>query len=530
MKTLKSSLRLLRYLLCSFVMLCGAMLPVTEGLCVTSSITNPDIEKALLLQDWRTVNDTSGPAEKLVELPVLRAIKGHACLLLNRNNDSLNLFLSLANKADRESWKSWSQAFAQKNATSPVAHYLEGDALARLDEFDAASVSFNKSIGLAKQMGSNFYPALNALGAVYSARRQWNMAETCFKEAIAINQDFADAHANAGTMFLYRKRLRDAAAAYDQAASKSSNFALSLNGRGCINFLEGPKNWEKAKNDFAQAGKQMGLPVIAFSAELMNQAVFDASSKANLYLRDPKEIVDWNDMQKVIRDRSSLLGRYFQAVDLTRENPKIVIDRLNEIMDEPRLYDDNREAIEKLLQKSTDLALLSGINNLISDTTELRLKQVSEMNVYEKGAIRGLNRGLMNLCYPKLIGEAGKTKAGMSLTLNGGIAVDGYSYKQGLSTSSLLSAKDRMEYTYRPIATALQQVPIIGFLGQMWNQHLDASLGQTNSILQQRAVSPNLAQTGGLSTEELMALFFRRDAWKPMNWYGLVYNISPEES
>lgn len=274
----------------------------------------------------------------------------------------------------------------------------------------------------------------------------------------------------------------------------------------------------------------MELPVIAFSADLMNQAAFDASSKTNLYFHDPQEIIDWNRIQKAIRDRSSLLGRYFQSVDLTRENPKIVIDRLNEIMDEPRLYDDNRETIEKFFQGSKDESLLSGINGLISDTTELRLKQISEMNVYEKGATRGLNRGLMNLCFPKLFTEAGKTQAGMSLTLNGGIAVDGYSYKQGLSTASLLDAKNRMEYTYRPMATGLQQVPIIGFLGQMWNQHLNASLGQTNNILQQRGISTNQIKTGGLSTEELMILFFRRDAWSPLNWYGLVYNISPEGS
>jgi hypothetical protein len=80
------------------------------------------------------------------------------------------------------------------------------------------------------------------------------------------------------------------------------------------------------------------------------------------------------------------------------------------------------------------------------------------------------------------------------------------------------------------MATGLEKVPVIGFIGKMWNQHLDASLGQTNAILTQRGMSPNKIMTGGLSTEELLALFFRRDAWKPLNWYGLAYNITPEES
>lgn len=103
MKTVKS---LMRFLICSFVLVCGTMLPTTLGLCVPASIINQDIEKALLVKDWHTVNAKSGTPEELAKLPVLRAIKGHACLLLNQNNESLYLFLSLANKSDLESWKS----------------------------------------------------------------------------------------------------------------------------------------------------------------------------------------------------------------------------------------------------------------------------------------------------------------------------------------------------------------------------------------------------------------------------------------
>lgn len=520
----------LLHVITSLILVCELVPAIPSGFCEPSSIVDPDIENALLVQDWRAAKDKCGPIENMAARPVLAGIKGHACLMLNQNNESLALFLSMATRSDLESWRDWTDGFAQKNAWSCVAHYLKGDALARLEEFDAAIRAFKESMRLAEEQHSQSHSALNALGVVYCATKQWDMAESCFKKVIAFDQNFADAYANLGTMSLYRKRLRQASIAYEQAVSKSQTFALGLNGRGCANFLDGPKHWEQARKDFAAAGEQMGLAVIAFSADQMNQAAFDAASKANLYFHDPGEFSDWNAVQQVIHDHKSILGGYFRDMDLSRNNPKKIIDRLNEIMDMPILYDDNKEVMDKLLPHPGDALLSSGIENLLIDTRDLRLKKSNELNVYESGAIRGLNRGLMYLCYPNMLNETAKTEAGMSLTLNGGIAVDGYSYKQGLSTNQLLLGKNRMEYTYRPLATALEKVQYIGFLGKMWNQHLDASLGQTNTILEQRRLSPNQIKTGGLSTEELMVLFFKRDAWKPLNWYGLAYNATPQES
>src|SRR5689334_5684260 len=52
---------------------------------------SPEIERAILSEDWKTVSELvpasvndSGPA-------ILRLIRGHACLALNRNNDSVTL-------------------------------------------------------------------------------------------------------------------------------------------------------------------------------------------------------------------------------------------------------------------------------------------------------------------------------------------------------------------------------------------------------------------------------------------------------
>lgn len=515
----------------AFTLVSGNLFMIPQGACESSFSVSPDLEKVLLASDWRMVAETCGPADDLRSLPVQRIIKGHAHLMLNQNNESIRLFLESADKSDRESWRKWTEEFAARQPSSPVAFYLKGDALARLDELDAAIAAFKKSIKLAEQQQSSAHPAFNGLGVTYCAKRDWNKAHECFERAIALAPDFADAHANLGTWSLYQSQLKQASKAYENSLKISSDFALALTGNGCIDFLHGPKEWQAANDHFSMAGKELALPIVALNAELLNQAAFDTASKANLYFHDPIEFPDWNDTLKLIQDQSSFLNRYFQSVDLRRMNPKTIIDRFNEIMDEPTLYDDNKEIMDRMLQRSTNVSLRSGIMDLILETENVRSKKAGEMNVYERGAIRGLNRGLLSIIYPRLIRARVRTKAGMSLMLSGGIAVDGYKYKQGLTTSVLLDRKFQMEYTYKPLALGLQQIPIIGFMGKMWDQHLDRSLMQTNRILEkERGLRDISVKSGGLSTEELMVLFFRRDAWNALNWFGLAYNISSEAS
>src|SRR5207244_3770458 len=74
--------------------------------------TRDQVEASLLAEDWPRVSDLI--AEFTSQMPaVQRLILGHACLALNRNNESVTLFLESDAPADRQAWERWTATFAQ---------------------------------------------------------------------------------------------------------------------------------------------------------------------------------------------------------------------------------------------------------------------------------------------------------------------------------------------------------------------------------------------------------------------------------
>jgi len=229
-----------------FVLIVG-ILVVSPGKSATASevAVSPEIEKALLAEDWETVAKKCGPNEKLTASPVLRAIKGHACLALNRNNESLDLFVTIASDQDRQEWKKWATDFAdRKYPTNPVSNYLKGDALARVQEWKPALKSFNKALTLKP----NWYLALNARGVVNHVIGNIDEARSDFDLATRNNPDFADAYASWGTFNIHQGSVKGAASNFQEALNKSQAFALAINGRGCASY--GAKHFAKAMEDF----------------------------------------------------------------------------------------------------------------------------------------------------------------------------------------------------------------------------------------------------------------------------------------
>ena len=68
----------------------GFVLP-TVGTAQRTGKIAPGIESAMLMEDWTAVITLLGSEENLS--PVLQLLKAHALLALNRNNDSVCLFL-----------------------------------------------------------------------------------------------------------------------------------------------------------------------------------------------------------------------------------------------------------------------------------------------------------------------------------------------------------------------------------------------------------------------------------------------------
>ena len=193
---------------------------------------SPELEKAILAEDWQRVVTKCGPNEGLTSLPVLRAIKAHGCLTLNQNNQSLLLFLSITNDSDLVTWDTWTQEFSQKHSKKSIAHYFRGDALARLGKFDLAIQSFNKALNY----NSDFVLALNARGVALAYKKQWKEADEDFERACEIAPTFAEAYTSHGTLLILKKAPEGAEIFFNKALTVSPDFALALNGRGCAEF------------------------------------------------------------------------------------------------------------------------------------------------------------------------------------------------------------------------------------------------------------------------------------------------------
>lgn len=91
----------------------------------------PFVEDAVLTEDWVKVSDLLTSVDTQTPFPVLRLIKAHAYLALNRNNESQCLFLSVSSEDELKQWQKWSNDFVTQNSQKAIAHYFKGDSLAR---------------------------------------------------------------------------------------------------------------------------------------------------------------------------------------------------------------------------------------------------------------------------------------------------------------------------------------------------------------------------------------------------------------
>lgn len=211
------------------------------------------VEDAILAEDWKKAADLLGSVDTETPSPVLRLIKGHACLALNRNNESLCLFLSVSSEDELKVWEKWTQDFAGINNKSAVAYYFRGDALGRLEQWDKALVLFNKTLELQPRHAMT----LNARGVNYAAQQKFNEALLDFDAAIKANPFLADAYASRGSMYIQKKAGAEGALRwFNHALEKSPSFALARYGRGYMKVVlgkseEGPKEIQEASRDIA---------------------------------------------------------------------------------------------------------------------------------------------------------------------------------------------------------------------------------------------------------------------------------------
>lgn len=226
----------------------------------TSIGVTTELEAALLADDWARVAQLSEGVKVDTPSAVLRLIKGHASLALNRSNESLALFASAIADAQRVEWQSWSEKFSARHKDSATAWYFHGDALARRRDWDGATKAFDHALLLQPQ----HFLSLNARGVIAHAVGNTLEARTYFVKSGQANPSFAEAFASRGTLNVYLNSVgaeKDYRSAMQLSADK--NPVVSLVGLGCAEYGKG--DFDKALGHFAVVPVTSSLHLLAQS-------------------------------------------------------------------------------------------------------------------------------------------------------------------------------------------------------------------------------------------------------------------------
>lgn len=211
------------------------LLPTNVGATAAQGIDNRAVEAALG-EDWEGTAELLYGVDINSSSPVERGVKGHACLVLNRNNESYCLFLSIADEPDLRAWVAWTEFIATKHPDSAIAHYFRGDGLARSGQLERAVDEFN----IALEKHPNYFLILNARGSAHAALGNLDGALVDFDYASRLNPKFADAFACKGARCMQMSDgVKGALEAFNKAIDNSPDFGLARYGRAAIQFILG---------------------------------------------------------------------------------------------------------------------------------------------------------------------------------------------------------------------------------------------------------------------------------------------------
>lgn len=231
----------------------------------TAEQIDEKIQKAILSEEWAEVVMLLDSVDVQTRSPILRTIKGHACLALNRNNESHRLFLSVSSSEDKKKWEEWATNFTRENPNKAVAYYLLGDAYTRFGNYHNAFAAYNKALELKR----NHSLALNARGVLYACKGESDKAIADFCKITQSYLPFADAYINLGITLIRNKTASLAVLElFKKAMCLSPDFAVARNNLACAEFALG--RWEDVVNDLETAHAKAPW----FNTPVANMATF----------------------------------------------------------------------------------------------------------------------------------------------------------------------------------------------------------------------------------------------------------------
>lgn len=317
-----------------FALLLGAFAALFPSVLSAQSVSMADVDKAVLVEEWKTLADDllktidNDPTKD--SNPVLRLIKGHACLALNRNNESVGLFLSVVAGDDLQKCRRWADEFHQNHPDEPIARYFKGDVLARQGKWEEAIAVFGGS-------GTVKHPLIcNARGVIYLQLEQFERANKDLSAAAVGSEGrLADAYANLGAYQIQKRADPEMGIkCFSQALKLSKDFAFAYYGRACLRVIRGPLDEEEVKKaaaeDFEKALQHAGeaLPLLLADLPLANDkdsqallAIVDnpgsafVSDTLNLFTRVQANIVP-GVLSGAVKDKGTMLTALKPAVQV----------------------------------------------------------------------------------------------------------------------------------------------------------------------------------------------------------------------
>jgi Tfp pilus assembly protein PilF len=127
------------------------------------------------------------------------------------------------------------------------AHYLRGNVLAGLKQWEPALASYERAIALKPDHAEAF----SNRGIVLAELKQWEAALASHERAIALKPDYADAFSNRGIVLAELKQWDAALASYERAIEIKPNNAEAFLNRGSAHAEL--KQWEPALASYERA-------------------------------------------------------------------------------------------------------------------------------------------------------------------------------------------------------------------------------------------------------------------------------------
>ena len=325
----------------------------------------------------------------------MRFVKGHACLALNRNNESFCLFIG-ASSDDLERWRQWSQNFAKSHSGYPVAAYFQGDALARLNRWSEALEAFTKGLDT-KPRPEVRGLLLNARGVVLAAQKKWGAARQDFKDASDAFPLFADAYASRGTLNLHQKEGAQKGVDYlSLALTHSPTFALAFHNRGLLQLAL--KREDESQEDLAKAEKYGGCGTALWLENRVRIAAFLRAMDKNELLALAKAAKPGMNLEASYEKTQHLWGIYCNNPNQWNYNrfhenfSMLTIDQENKLYNDTMVTDlkGNISLQQKYLTHLSEVGKTNQYNGLAMQTsTAIRglLPMVGYASIFSGGVM-----------------------------------------------------------------------------------------------------------------------------------------------